>query len=654
MNNSTKTKIRKKFQEEDNKMSNLINLGNSMMNQKSFDIKNYLNLYEQIKPKNKKAINIYNSRSQYSQYSTFNTKYHPLNFGSEGCISSTNYKTSSMDKNFNKGIKGKNMLNIMTSTYNEYKDNIMKETTSYKNIYTKSSNNFSYNKNRFSQKYSPAQTKETGFNVIKAVKEIKKSFQFPKIINNKIQNKNIINRNKYPSNKVSYPIAFKEKYLSTIFDPAQVINNYNNRKDLELENENDLKSFPIKTKNITLNNVLIDLLNNETIKISEKEKQLKTKNEKNEKILLTELKKFEEFTEKQKQVCKNLETHQENIQKQNEILIQELVTYRLNKKAFTDETQKILEQIESLRNYALFVSKALELDSKRYEKSIFPDYKEEKIDEYDKNMEKIKSNVINNYRVFWDKNYKDQLKNELISLNNTDSLFFKFDELEGNIMRYLEEEFYIHKEMERDKKYDKEVLKYLQERYDNTLDEYNSYEEKLNFEMNHMKGLNNKENKLNKEYIELIGELFLEIFNVFGRFDKKKFDTNILMKEKINKDNVDNFLREGNRILRETEDYLNSKLLEIKSYRENDSIFFNKFMNNMKKKMKEEQLIQFKKNKMTNLMGKNKQIIIKANKVPFISRKTEAPYHSPKKKSKIVINHGLIKKVEDDELLNYQ
>jgi hypothetical protein len=126
------------------------------------------------------------------------------------------------------------------------------------------------------------------------------------------------------------------------------------------------------------------------------------------------------------------------------------------------------------------------------------------------------------------------------------------------------------------------------------------------------------------------------------------------MKEKINKDNVDNFLREGNRILRETEDYLNSKLLEIKSYRENDSIFFNKFMNNMKKKMKEEQLIQFKKNKMTNLMGKNKQIIIKANKVPFISRKTEAPYHSPKKKSKIVINHELIKKVEDDELLNYQ
>jgi hypothetical protein len=65
MNNSTKTKIRKKFQDEDNKMSNLISLGNSMMNQKSFDIKNYLNLYEQIKPKNKKAINIYNSMSQY-------------------------------------------------------------------------------------------------------------------------------------------------------------------------------------------------------------------------------------------------------------------------------------------------------------------------------------------------------------------------------------------------------------------------------------------------------------------------------------------------------------------------------------------------------------------------------------------------------------
>lgn len=50
--------------------------------------------------------------------------------------------------------------------------------------------------------------------------------------------------------------------------------------------------------------------------------------------------------------------------------------------------------------------------------------------------------------------------------------------------------------------------------------------------------------------------------------------------------------------------------------------------------MKEEQMILFKKNKMENLIVKNNKIINKANKVPFILRKTEAPYHSPKKKEK--------------------
>ena len=74
----------------------------------------------------------------------------------------------------------------------------------------------------------------------------------------------------------------------------------------------------------------------------------------------------------------------------------------------------------------------------------------------------------------------------------------------------------------------------------------------------------------------------------------------------------------------------------------------------MKKRMKEEQIIQFKKNKMNRIMGINNEIINKANKVPFILRKTAVPYHSPKKKEKKVINYDLIKKIEDEELIKYQ
>ena len=651
MSNSIRTNILSKIKKENYKSNDLIKIGFSTMNSNNFDIKHYLNVVEKLNPKkskNQKSFNILNSASKYS---SFDTKFKPLNFNTEGCITSTNYKTSSMDKNFGKGIR-KKAGNIMTSTYVGNNKNKMKEASFYKFPYTKSTSNFIYNRNNFPN-YSPTQTNES-FNVFKAVKEIKKSLQFPKINNKKAESKKIQIRNVYPTNEENLPLAYKDKYISSVFDSTNVLNNYHNRKELELDIDNNLKAFPIKTKNVAVNNVLIDLINNETVKLTQKEKNIKTKNEINQKILLTEIKEFEDFTEKQKQYCRNLEVFHEDLQKRNDLLIQELVNYRIIKKTNTDETQKILEQIESLRNLALFVHKALEKDSSRYEISIFPDYQEEKIGEYDKNIEKIKNNVIEKYRIFWDKNYREQLKNELKFLNNTDSMIYKFRELEGNILRLLDEAFSINKEIERDEKLNQENLGYLQERYNKVKEEYDMYDEKLKIEEAFLNNLTEKENELNSEYIKLIGELFLSILQVFGRFDKKKLNYNILLKEKINKDNVDLYLKEGERILRDMEDYLNSSLLEIKSFKENDTIFFNKFMTSMKKKMKEEQIIQFKKNKVSNLIGKNNQIINKANKIPFIMRKVVVPYHSPKKKLKKVINYELIKKLEDEELMKYQ
>ena len=650
MNNSIRTNILSKIKKENYKSNDLIKIGFSTMNSNNFDIKHYLNVIEKLKPKKSKNQKSFNINSA-SKYSSFDTKFKPLNFNTEGCITSTNYKTSSMDKNFGKGIR-KKAGNIMTSTYVGNNKNKMKEASFYKFPYTKSTSNFIYNRNNFPN-YSPTQTNES-FNVFKAVKEIKKSLQFPKINNKKAESKKIQIRNVYPTNEENLPLAYKDKYISSVFDSTNVLNNYHSRKELELDIDNNLKAFPIKTKNVAVNNVLIDLINNETVKLTQKEKNIKTKNEINQKILLTEIKEFEDFTEKQKQYCRNLEVFHEDLQKRNDLLIQELVNYRIIKKTNTDETQKILEQIESLRNLALFVHKALEKDSSRYEISIFPDYQEEKIGEYDKNIEKIKNNVIEKYRIFWDKNYREQLKNELKFLNNTDSMIYKFRELEGNILRLLDEAFSINKEIERDEKLNQENLEYLQERYNKVKEEYDMYDEKLKIEEAFLNNLTEKENELNSEYIKLIGELFLSILQVFGRFDKKKLNYNILLKEKINKDNVDLYLKEGERILRDMEDYLNSSLLEIKSFKENDTIFLNKFMNSMKKKMKEEQIIQFKKSKVSNLIGKNNQIINKANKIPFIMRKVVVPYHSPKKKLKKVINYELIKKLEDEELMKYQ
>ena len=642
-----------KLKKEEGKLNHLINLGNKMVISKNFNIKNYLNFFEQLKtPKIKKPFNLLNS------ITTFNTKSNLINYNTDGYISSTNYKTSSVDKYFNKGkatfhnnINNLKKVNIMTSTFNESNNN--KDLSFYNIPYTNSSSNFIIN-SKFKTNYSPIKSDEN-FNVFKAVKEIKKSLQFPKINNTfNSKKKNIKTRNYYPKESNNIPIAYKDKYLNTVLESTEVINNYNLRKELEFETDNDLTSFPKKTKDVSLKNVLIKLINHETVKLSEKEDDLKTKNEKNQKLLITEIKEFNDFTEKQKQFCKNLEVLHENLIKQNEYLNKEFINYKINNKSLTDETQKILEQIESLRNYALFVHQALEKDYSLYEKSIFPDYQNEKIDEYEKNIEKVKNFVLNNYRLFYDKQYKEQLKRELKFLNNIELLFFKFSQIEGDIMRLIEEQYNINAEIKAERKKDKENIKYLKERYDTALIEYNINDEKLQIEKNFMTGLNEKENELNSEYLELIGELFYSIANNFGRFNKNSFNTKYLMKEKISRDNIDTYLKEGKRILRETEEALNNVLLSIKSYQENDTKFFNKFMDNTKKKLKDEQIAMFKRKKMVNLIGKNNQIINKANKVPFIKRKTASPYHSPKKKEKNVINYDLIKKLEDEELIKFQ
>ena len=653
MSSSSFVKNGIKLKKEEDKLNHLINLGNKMVISKNFNIKNYLNFFEQLKaPKIKKPFNLLNS------ITTFNSKSNLINYNTEGYIFSTNYKTSSVDKYFNKGkatfhnnINNLKKVNIMTSTFNESNNN--KDLSFYNIPYTNSSSNFIIN-SKFKTNYSPIKSDEN-FNVFKAVKEIKKSLQFPKINNTfNSKKKNIKTRNYYPKKSKNIPIAYKDKYLNTVLESTEVINNYNLRKELEFETDNDLTSFPKKTKDVSLKNVLIKLINHETVKLSEKEDDLKTKNEKNQKLLITEIKEFNDFTEKQKQFCKNLEVLHENLIKQNEYLNKEFINYKINNKSLTDETQKILEQIESLRNYALFVHQALEKDYSLYEKSIFPDYQNEKIDEYEKNIEKVKNFVLNNYRLFYDKQYKEQLKRELKFLNNIELLFFKFSQIEGDIMRLIEEQYNINAEIKAERKKDKENIKYLKERYDTALIEYNINDEKLQIEKNFMTGLNEKENELNSEYLELIAELFYSIADNFGRFNKNSFNTKYLMKEKISRDNIDTYLKEGKRILRETEEALNNVLLSIKSYQENDTKFFNKFMDNTKKKLKDEQIAMFKRKKMVNLIGKNNQIINKANKVPFIKRKTASPYHSPKKKEKNVINYDLIKKLEDEELIKFQ
>ena len=230
----------------------------------------------------------------------------------------------------------------------------------------------------------------------------------------------------------------------------------------------------------------------------------------------------------------------------------------------------------------------------------------------------------------------------------------KFYEIEGNIMRLLDVKDELDQEIEEDEKSHKIILDELKSKYAKAEKEYKKLDKNLNFEMNQINNLKKKEVDHNSEYIALIGTLFLNIVEIFGENDKYKNNYKAILNRKIGKENIDICIKESERILRENEDLLNNSLHAIKSYQEKDGKFFNQIMDEIKQKNKAQKFLLYKKNKMDKQYENEAKFIHKANKINIISRKTEAPYHSPQKKTKKIINHELIKRLENEELLKYQ
>ena len=646
----------------DHPLNSLANFGGTINVDQDFDIKNYLNSIEggdlSVNKKHKKD-NILNSTSQFT---TFNSNALPKNTIYNGYlmtfnnVPSTKVKFKKSGASFSTDLTKKKYLNTTTSSYLEHKCNNKNNYTTNTNnnfLSTKNSSKLLYKRNNNLINKTAIQSNEN-FNVFKAIKEIKKSAQLPKLYNlKKSSNKKLFITNKNQENKKA-PLAYSKEYVDIVFDSKRLINYYNFRKGLDLDTPDKLVSFSSKKKEISVNNVLINLLHNESEKLSVKEKIFKARNEKNKNALNNDLKDFEDFTDEQKQVCKSIENCYDKLLRENNILLNELIKYKSINKSYADDIQKVLEQIENLRVYALFVHQSLEKDISRFEKSIFPDYRSEKLVDYNKKIENIRNFVIKNYSIFWDPSYAKELEEELEYLENPDLLLQKLHEIEGNIMRLLEFKNNLIKQTEEDEKKHKIILGELKSRYEDAEIDYKINEKNLKFELSQIDNLKKKEVDHNSELIELIGILFLNIVEVFGKNDKYKSNYKSILNGKIDKDNIYICLNEGRRILRENEDLLNNTLLLIKSYQEKDERFFNQVMDETKQKNKAQKHLMYKKNKMDMQFENEVKFIHKTNKIKILSRKTEAPYHSPQKKVKKVINLGQIKRLEDEELLKYQ
>ena len=185
----------------------------------------------------------------------------------------------------------------------------------------------------------------------------------------------------------------------------------------------------------------------------------------------------------------------------------------------------------------------------------------------------------------------------------------------------------------KDLKQMKEILEYeltkLKENYDYEHTKFNEVEKRY---------LNHK-----NEFDEMINDLYKQTSKLFN----KRKSINVELYDIL--DITNNIYQ----TIQNTEIYIDNLALNLKKYQNEDTKVFEKVLDNRKKYLKmikAQSIINQKMREKFSFMYDNDS----SNRIILKSRKTEAPYHKPKKEKKVEIDKSLIERIENEEMLTYE
>lgn len=620
----------------ENPIKNLLATGGDIVFEKTFDIKNYLIPVERHFNLDKKlrTTSIHN----YSTFSDFLK-------GSKESTYLTTYNMTAHPKSLKKTIQSTNIgFNPKSIDYNS----AFLNTSSSKKYETSFSNNFADNlkknkKSSLSRKKKPIKYSIESFSVSKAIEDIKKKIQ-----------KNDT-KNKLASIKTSNShFAYDPKYADVVFDCNKLLNFHEVRKKAELKEGDDmLSTFITQNKDLSVKNVLIKLMNNESNKISLNEDKIKKRLKDNAKKLKEAEKNFEEFASLQKKTTKQIENTLVSLQEENHKLLEEEVNNKILNKILNDERQKLLEQIESLRIYAEFVNKVVGLNLEKYQNKILPDYLENSFPDY----EKISLNVIKRFNCFLKNDENDiYIKKENKILGEPEILYQKYNEMENNIRRQIDSKEEEEHNLLGDSNVSKKIILELTERHNDLKKEYEKlndfYKEDLsNYERYHFHVI--QKSCGIEEYYGFIKDLYEEIIEIFYKTQTLKFTKSSRGKLTIDRFNVEEFINQIVKMLKEKEEIFNKLYSNLNNAENTDTSLFIKAVNNIKSNNKEHRQALIKQN-----IGLGKELQEKTNKkherYVLIGRNSEPPYYKKKKPEKKKVDYELLKRLEEEQLLSYK
>ena len=558
----------------------------------------------------------------------------------------------------------------MNTSKNSY-SNIYKPKTKYLGVKTTyNSNNykntiFNHAINSRYDKYNSSHDNQENnfFNVIKTVKLIKskeKNFDF----------KSYLKKTKNYLDKKNALIALNSD---------KVLKDY--QKFLKANESEDISisTFITERKEISLNNLLIKIMNIETDKLQKKEKKISKELKKETKNIESEEQKLDEYTNVQKIECKKIETTLVDLITRHENLIKEEQELMLDVKVKEFEIYKLLISMNLYRYFAKFSNTVLDGDPSRFDKQLLPDYHEfDKID-----LEPIIEEVINNYS---DLKVEDKIKrterrkSNILGINNNDNkekkymikykeegyflynpefLYHKYNEIEGNILRLLTaKERFIIKKLKREKQ-NNEAFAYLRDRCKDLQNEYNSLKSLYNLEKKKY------ENDLIEKGVSGTDENIIETNNMLKDLficAIEVLENDVLTLSKLNgthfniiyynDNNFEDLVKHGMSIIQNLESNLNILFKEIRDERKEDRNTFEKVIKGIKIFYKMERQKLFEKNLVEENKIQRMKMFEKQNNIKIISRKDEPSYYRNKPK-KIIIDIEAIRKEENKDLINF-
>ena len=542
-------------------------------------------------------------------------------------ISNNNISTSIRNNSVKKNKNSSLTLNTMIDGNSILNDNLKLNKNSSRKTYVDSDSN-SGSIDLYKKIF---ENNDENFNFAKAIKTIKKFVDLSR-------------RDKTIKNIMDNKIAYDRKNLDVIFKPINIINDYQNYQQQKLnENRNWASSFLTENNEISKNNVIIKILNNQKNKYNNEIIERQKTIDNNRRVLELHENNFNNCVRNQKLLNRKIDDLLTNLIIANRTLLKEKFILKSEVRIKEDERQKYLERIDELRIIARFVTKVLESDLDLFNKKIIPEYSSERLPNYELITEELFERFSFLLKAKEQLNQKDlNLIKEINQINDSEILYKQFHKIEEDIINTLKKKETINNEIVEIKREGKKQNNDIQKRIEDLEKELNLYKSLYEREKNEYDEIYKRILSGDGEFDDIIKELYLEVMNIENNIKNKKDIINITR----------TVLDVKNEIIKK-EEKINKLQNTLEQYEKDDKHLFDRIVSLRKSDLKE---IKVNIMKIKIAAGEKEKVeqIKPIEKFIFIQRKCEPPYQPPKKEKKEKIDPELIKNLENEELITYE